>query len=119
MSLSLAMAGIIICVILTQTVNQTYAFTNGGSIYGYPDGMGYIMTYDVATFIATSAPYLHKGWPEDAVCGMWIAATNFKFHPDRRFHAWDWKVCSNESIIIHKHKYEALDEDGVMRSCFP
>lgn len=101
------------------TVNHTAAFSNGGSIRGYCSGMGYIMTHEVAQFIATNAPHLHKGYPEDAVVGMWLAATNFRVQHDERFYDWEWKMCSNDSILIHKHEYGAVDEDGVMRSCFP
>lgn len=81
--------------------------------------MGFIMTHDVAEFIATSAPYLHKGYPEDAVVGMWLAATHFRVQHDTRFMDWAWKSCNEDSILIHKHDYGAVGEDGVMRSCFP
>ena len=77
------------------------------------------MTYDVTKYISDNAPYLHKGYPEDAVVGLWLAATNFKVQHDMRFHDWVWDRCSNESIIIHKHDYGTVDDDGVMRTCFP
>jgi hypothetical protein len=104
----------------TPTVNtNTVTFSNGASVRGYCSGMGFAMTYDVAQFISRNVHDLHMGYPEDAVVGMWLAATNFKVQHDARFHDWDWSLCSNDSILIHKHDYGAVDEDGVMRSCFP
>jgi hypothetical protein len=80
--------------------------------------MGFIMTHDVAQYISDNAAVLHKGYPEDAVVGLWLAGTNFKLQHDTRLHDWEWRKCSDQSIIIHKHDYGAVDEDGVMRSCF-
>ena len=38
----------------------------------YPLGMGYIMTYDVAEWVATSSIAFKVPSPEDALMGMWI-----------------------------------------------
>lgn len=82
--------------------------------------MGSIMTYDVAKHIADNVQNLFKGYPEDAVVGLWLASTNFRVeHDPARFHDWAWRLCSDQSIIIHKHDYGTVDADGVMRSCFP
>lgn len=81
--------------------------------------MGFFMTHDVTKYVADNAPVLYKGYPEDAVVGLWLAGTNFKVQHDMRLHDWVWKRCSNESIIIHKHDYGVVPEDGLMRSCFP
>lgn len=98
-----------------------WSFTHGVSIKRYCSGMGFIMTHDVTKYIADNAPNLpnlYKGYPEDAVVGLWLAGTNFKVQHDMRLHDWDWKRCSEESIIIHKHDYGKVGDDGVMRSCF-
>lgn len=42
-----------------------------------------------------------------------------KVQHHEHFYDWDWKRCSNDSILIQKHDYGAVDEGGVMRSCFP
>lgn len=81
--------------------------------------MGYILTYDVVKFIADNAAHLDKGYPEDAIVGLWIAGTKFKVQHDSRFQDWYWYKCNNDSILMHKHDYGAVDDDGIMRSCFP
>jgi hypothetical protein len=96
-----------------------WSFSHGVSIKRYCSGMGFIMTHDVVQFVADNAPNLYKGYPEDAVVGLWLAGTNFKVQHDTRLHDWVWKRCSADSIIIHKHDYGKVDDDGVMRSCFP
>lgn len=96
-----------------------YSFPHGVTITRYCSGMGFIMTHDVAKFISDNALHLYKGYPEDAVVGLWLAGTNFKVQHDARLHDWEWRRCSEQSIIIHKHDYGAVDDDGVMRSCFP
>lgn len=107
------------CRITSEHRSLGYTFSRGVRITRYASGMGFIMTHDVARHISDNAAVLYKGFPEDAVVGLWLAGTNFKVQHDTRLHDWAWKKCSDQSIIIHKHDYGTVDEDGVMRSCFP
>jgi hypothetical protein len=85
----------------------------------YCSGMGFVMTRDAIAFLARNAEFLRKPWPEDAAVALWLSATHVKTVHDERFHDWEWRKCSNESIIIHKHKYTGVDSEGVMIDCFP
>ena len=97
----------------------TNTFSKGTTVTRYPTGMGWVMTYDVAKYIADNAPNLFMGYPEDAVVGLWLTSTKFTIQHDERFHDWDWTwSCNNQSIIVHKHDGN-VDADGVIRSCFP
>jgi hypothetical protein len=96
-----------------------WSFGHGVSITRYASGMGFIMTHDMAQCISDNAAVLYKGYPEDAVVGLWLAGTSLQVQHDARLHDWEWKRCSDQSIIIHKHDYGVVDDDGVMRSCFP
>jgi hypothetical protein len=54
------------------------------------------------------------------VAGLWFAGTRFKIqHDGRRFTDWVWRRCSSDTLIVHKHDFGRVDDDGVMRSCFP
>jgi hypothetical protein len=103
----------------TEDPQLGWSFSHGVSIKRYCSGMGFILTFDVAKYVADNSANLYKGYPEDAVVGLWFAGTNFKTQHDMRLHDWVWKRCSNESIIIHKHDYKDVPEDGIMSSCFP
>lgn len=84
----------------------------------YCSGMGFVLTYDAVLFAARNAELLVLDWPEDATVARWFAGTKISIVHDLRFVDWDWRVCNNETIIVHKHKYEHVPESGIMSSCF-
>jgi hypothetical protein len=85
----------------------------------YCSGMGFVMTYDAVAFLARNVDFLRKPWPEDAAVALWLSATNVTTVHDERFHDWVWRKCSNDSIIVHKHKYKGVNSEGIMTDCFP
>jgi hypothetical protein len=100
-----------------------YAFTSpNGNIaktdVPYCSGMGFVLTYDAVSFAARNAELLVLDWPEDATVARWFAGTKISILHDRRFVDWASRACDNETIIVHKHKYEYIPENGIMSSCF-
>lgn len=85
----------------------------------YCSGMGFVLTHDAATYLAENRNILRKPWPEDAAVALWLAGTQIQIVHDERFQDWEWKKCSNHSIIVHKHKYNSVNDLGVMTNCFP
>ena len=89
----------------------------------YPYGMGYLLTYDVAAWIATSASMLARGYPEDGVVGAWLAGTNVHYINSDHFHDGRpeyglYKRCTSKDLLVHHMESEAdwqkINNDGVM-----
>ena len=59
----------------TEDPQLGWSFSHGVSIKRYCSGMGFILTYDVTKYVADNAANLYKGYPEDAVVGLWFAGT--------------------------------------------
>lgn len=84
----------------------------------YCSGMGFVLTYDAVAFAARNADMLALEYPEDAMVARWFMGTKVEIVHDPRFVDWDWNKCNNETILVHKHNYERVPEDGIMTSCF-
>jgi hypothetical protein len=84
----------------------------------YCGGMGFVLSRDAAEYLATNQNALRKPWPEDAAVALWLAGTRTEIVHDDRFSEWKWRKCSNESIMIHKHKYDSVNSAGIMTNCF-
>ena len=86
----------------------------------YCSGMGFVLTWDAAVFAASNLASLSMAYPEDVVVASWFVGTKIHIQHDERFTDWEWKRCSNYSIIIHKMgEAEVNQEDGAVPSCFP
>lgn len=83
----------------------------------YCSGMGFVLTYDAVEFAARNADMLAMEYPEDAMVARWLVGTRVAIVHDPRFVDWAWNRCDNNTILIHKHNYEMMPEDGIMRSC--
>ena len=90
----------------------------------YPYGMGYVLTYDVAAWIATSASMLARGFPEDGVVGAWLAGTHVQYVSSDHFHDGRpefgaYRSCSDQDLLVHHMDSEAdwhkIDSQGVMQ----
>ncbi|KAF8056734.1 B3galt6 [Scenedesmus sp. PABB004] len=97
-----------------------YTFPSGAAVR-YCSGMGFVLSADAVAFLAAAAgeDMLAMPWPEDAAVALWLAGTRVETTHDERFHDWEWRRCSNRSIIVHKHRYGGVDAAGVMTDCFP
>jgi hypothetical protein len=91
-----------------------------GAVVPYCSGMGFVLTYDAAAFVASNLGSLSMAYPEDVVVASWFVGTNIQIKHDERFTDWVWKRCSNQSIVIHKMgDAEVNQEDGTVPTCFP
>ena len=91
----------------------------------YPAGMGYVLTNDVAAWLAASAEMLSVGFPEDAVVGAWLAGTKVQFISDMEaFHDGDvgsgaYRPCSGRDVLVHHMRtqadWERIGSDGLMQ----
>ena len=102
-----------------------YATAVGQNSVMFPAGMGFVLTFDVAAWISTSAGMLTAGFPEDVVVGSWLAGTKVVYINEvERFHDGDigastYRPCSDRDILIHHMRLEAdwqrIDASGVMQ----
>jgi galactosylxylosylprotein 3-beta-galactosyltransferase len=69
----------------------------------YQLGGGYIISHELATFVASNLQYLKYYISEDVSLGVWLAGTNAKYVHDPRFDTeYQSRGCNNEYLITHK-----------------
>ena len=96
-----------------------------GVFLPYATGAGYIMTPDVAHYLAAgyrASPRIITAGPEDAALAYILYPLNIHYHNDDNFQdvtyrQWGIAVCTRESILIHyvtKAMWDSIDEEGIM-----
>jgi hypothetical protein len=71
----------------------------------YMSGMGYMISYDVADFIATLKIPPHLTWCEDLMVGLWLNPFQIQFmHGGELFHEQGERVVENntEHLLVHR-----------------
>uniref|UniRef100_A0A7E4ZWK9 Hexosyltransferase n=1 Tax=Panagrellus redivivus TaxID=6233 RepID=A0A7E4ZWK9_PANRE len=69
----------------------------------YQLGGGYVISRDLAVFVASNARFLKYYVSEDVSLGVWLAPTNAKYVHDPRFDTeFQSRGCNNEYLITHK-----------------
>jgi hypothetical protein len=97
----------------------------GGVFLPYATGAGYIMTPDVAAYLAAgyrARPPLFTAGPEDAALAYLLYPLNLHYHnsdmfQDVTYRQWGIEVCTRESILVHyvtKAMWASIDAEGVM-----
>ena len=95
----------------------TYTTPAGAITAPYASGMGFALTYDVASWISQANDMLLTGGPEDGIVGTWFAGTKIQMHhvPDG-FRDLDWECRSGEDILVHclrdENAWALIDIDG-------
>ncbi len=88
-----------------------YVYDTGFGMHNsvvYPSGMGYVVTFDLCSYIAHSAGVLGVGFPEDAVVGSWLAGTKAKYvHAADKFHDvhppdYGYRPCTPKDLLLHR-----------------
>jgi len=104
-----------------------------GAKWKYALGMGYVLSQNVAEFVANLSPQLlQKSAPEDAVLSSWILPLHIKYIHDTAFHnvakvkgfslnnyePHAWKKCTPSDILLHyvtPPMYNQIGRSGVMK----
>ena len=69
----------------------------------YPQGMGYGLTYDVCSFIASNRPYLLNTAPEDCVVARWLFAIGAQFVDSPLWlDIFMGDSCTEDMVLAHK-----------------
>lgn len=89
----------------------------------YASGMGYVLSYHVARYIAEASRILEfrTGFPEDTIVALWILGTTTKRHDVLEFHTppserFLGRACDEESLLVHymtAELWKAIDKAGV------
>jgi hypothetical protein len=83
------------------------SFAEGFFLYlPYATGTAYVLSADVARWVAHSSLPFRFIFPEDAVVGLWIAGLDITAREDKRFHDRHGRgghqgMCGADSIMIH------------------
>jgi len=75
----------------------------------YAVGGGYVISFDLVTFISSNANYLSLYNSEDVSMGVWLASIKLNRFHDVRFDTWYKSMgCSNLHIVSHKQQPEDM-----------
>lgn len=87
----------------------------------YAAGMGWVITYDMAEYIARYAHLLIDGAPEDAMVGLWLVGMKVQRIENPHFHNVQGKdayaPCGEEDVLLHKMSishWDQIDVRGIM-----
>ena len=107
--------------VMEEPIREVLGLTHYPS---YALGMGYLLTYDVAEYIARASRILpfHTGFPEDAIVAVWLEGTRTKrIHLPDHFHdangrGANSKQCDERTVVVHymtTDLWKRIDEKGV------
>ena len=91
-----------------------------GKFLPYATGQGYVMTPDVAAYLAAgfrASPGLTTAGPEDAAVGLHLAPLALLNYHNEDFHDPYHRACSADSLLVHymsKAMWASIDEEGVV-----
>jgi galactosylxylosylprotein 3-beta-galactosyltransferase len=75
----------------------------------YQLGGGYVISYNLASFIANNVNILRFYRSEDVSVGFWLAGLQVKYVHDPRFDTeYVSRGCNNRYLITHKHNREQM-----------